>query len=107
VRVVEELLTVADVQVNQVNYDEDTALQLACFRGDVPITTRLLKDPRIDPNLPDHDNCSPLWWACFNGKTSVMELLLAGDCRLELERKGRHYGVELIPEQVLVKQGNL
>jgi len=47
----------------------------------------MLADQRVDPNKPDNDQCTPLWFACQNGHLAVVQLLLASGREIDTKMR--------------------
>lgn len=43
----------------------------AVMHGDLDVISLLLADERIDINIPDEDNCTPLWYTTHYGSVEV------------------------------------
>ena len=56
--------------------------------GDVTVLQLLLKDPRVDVNLRDHEGRTLLWLASLEGHFSAVEWLIASKRDLEVNLKG-------------------
>ena len=46
-------------------------------------------DSRVDVNLPDKNDRTPLWMATFNGHIQVVKLLMASGRTLQVEAKAK------------------
>jgi len=57
----------------------------ACRDGKVEIARRLLQNEQINPNLP-HLGWTPLYGACYKGRTEIVKLLL-NDKRISIRKK--------------------
>ena len=59
------------------NDEGQTLLSFSCEFGHVFVMELLLKDPRVDITVDDHNGRTPLWWATCNGHLEVVEWLIA------------------------------
>jgi len=84
-------------RVNQTNEWGQTSLWLACYYGRAKVLERLLLDPRVDANLPDRENVSPLWIACARGNMQAVSILLALRENLEVQRRKFFLGFSWLP----------
>jgi hypothetical protein len=48
----------------------------------------LLKDARVDPNIPDAESRTTLWWIAAMGYTNIIKVVLASDKFIDLETRG-------------------
>lgn len=92
VDIVAFLLSLPSLDVNATNNFGCTALIHAVNWEHVDISLLLLQDPRVAADLLDENNCTPLWVACHNGSSSIMELLLASQKPLRMEQKPKRCG---------------
>lgn len=53
-----------------------TPLLIGCYKGHVDNVKTLIKQKKIDINLPDADGKTPIWWAASEGHKKVVEVLL-------------------------------
>ena len=63
------------IDVNETNYDRQTALIKACEYDQYEVVEVLL-DLRVDVNAQDYSGWTPLGTACVRGHTGVIKLLL-------------------------------
>ena len=47
----------------------------------------MLANQRVDPNKPENDQSTPLWYACQNGHLVVVQLLLASGREIETKKR--------------------
>ena len=76
-KIVRELLSVPDIDVNLAQQQGATPLYLAAQEGHVAIVEMLLAAPGIKVNLSKLDGATPLFVAAQLGRVKVVELLLA------------------------------
>ncbi|KAJ5882681.1 uncharacterized protein N7473_011115 [Penicillium subrubescens] len=53
-----------------------TPLLVAMWNRDESVVQLLLQNSEVDPNQPDRQGFTALWWACFSGKSDIVRLLL-------------------------------
>ena len=79
-------------RVNQSPLGGRTPLSIAAGNGLTGVVRELLRHPRIQPDLPDFDQWTPLFWS-IGGKTLDVLQLLVTDPRVDvnhLDRSGRN-----------------
>ncbi|EMD96053.1 hypothetical protein COCHEDRAFT_60145, partial [Bipolaris maydis C5] len=97
------LLTRGDIEVNEEDHDQRTALTHAACNGKENIVKMLLNHTRVDVNPQDVHGRTPLWWATLNEHKAVVRLLLeTSRAKVNLaDRNG------LTPLYVAVKSGDV
>ncbi|KAJ5982369.1 hypothetical protein N7451_012469 [Penicillium sp. IBT 35674x] len=65
------------IDVNDGEFESDSALHRAVKQRDVPSTTLLLGKPRLNPNLYDDMDWTPLCHAIYHGDLQMVDLLLS------------------------------
>lgn len=84
-RVLDLLLDMGRVQVDIPNARSETALQLACRKGDVNIVRRLLQAD-ADPDRRDANGLTPFLSAVFTGaKEETLELLVSAQANVSMQ----------------------
>jgi ankyrin repeat protein len=71
------IISLEDIDVNELDDWYRTPLWIACERGHVDVMRLLLAREEIDVNQADRWDRTPLWIACENGHVDVVRLLLA------------------------------
>ena len=96
--IVKILLAHPHINVNVQNQNGSTPFSFSCTMGDGDVTVLqlLLKDPRVDVNLRDHEGRTLLWLASLEGHFSAVEWLIASKRDLEVNLKGHLDGQEYI-----------
>jgi uncharacterized protein len=84
-----ELLLEAGADAATPDEDGKTVLMFAAARSNVGIIRALLANGCGDVDARNRDGCTALWWACENGRTNAVQLLLeaGADSRIA-ERHG-------------------
>ena len=101
------LLSFPDLLVNQGDHSLEPAFLLACNYGRVEVVKALLKDPRVDVNFRDLEDCSPLWLATHESNLDVMTWMMASGRHLEAKRPGRFMEEEMTPLEHALGNGNM
>jgi hypothetical protein len=76
-----------------VQFNGFTPLLFAFYNSNVEVVKTLLKDSRVDLNLGDHCERTPLWWGCEQGceqgfsEVIKWTIVLRGD-QVDVEKKG-------------------
>eukprot|EP01083_Nonionella_stella_P019383 53884_1 len=73
---IRRLFTTHEDDEQKVNIEGRTVLHRAAYEGSVDVVQRLLQNPRIDVNQPDHIGRTPLIIAARNGHFEVVRCLL-------------------------------
>ena len=47
----------------------------------------MVQDPRVDINLADNIGWSPLMWACYRGRTKIVQLLISFGRKIDIYKK--------------------
>jgi len=90
--IVKNLLAHPGININAQDRNGVTAISFGCRFGCESVIQVLLKDPRVDVTLCDHEGHTPLWWASWKGKQEVIEWLIASGRDLGVNLKGDHWG---------------
>eukprot|EP01083_Nonionella_stella_P019384 53885_1 len=85
---IRRLFTTHEDDEQKVNIEGRTVLHRAAYEGSVDVVQRLLQNPRIDVNQPDHIGRTPLIIAARNGHFEVVRCLL-GSPAIEVNKRGR------------------
>ena len=79
-RIASRLLIEEDVEVNAIGTGESTerstSLHHAVEERNLALVHQLLTKSTADPNVPDEDGCTPLWWAAYAGDLLIVMSLL-------------------------------
>jgi len=80
---------------------------LASEVSSLPVVRLLLKDPRVDVTLENHNGCTPLWWASREGNHQVVELLIASrrDLGDRMNKKGTWLAKDYTALEIARKYG--
>ena len=84
--IIKILLENHHINVNLQDYSEDSPFLRACSWNKYESVFLLIQDARVDVNLPGND-WSPLMWACWGGKTRVVQLLLSFGRYVDVNKK--------------------
>ena len=84
------LLTHPQINVNHVNMYGSTPFRFGCgcYNGNVEVVNVLLRDSRVDINLPANDGCTPLWIASRWGRVEAIRWIIASGREIDLDTKG-------------------
>lgn len=75
------------IDVNLQNKRDNTALQLACYKGDAKIVELLVKHNRIDTTKINNYCGTALYYACSEGYIGTVKILIASDRNLNVKQK--------------------
>ena len=106
VDIVRSLISSSTCDVNVKGSSGNTALALACDRGNSAMVAVLLSHPEIDVNTPGEYDLTPLLCATKGGNKAVVDLLLARkDIKVNL--RGSKENLEIRGKSALICAGEL
>lgn len=95
--IVQKMLQHPQINVNIENYENETALHLACYTQKTDVVELLLQYPNIDVNKKNYKNETALYFACDNGNIDIVELLLENPS-IDVNVQSRNWGFTALHE---------
>ena len=93
----QKMLQLPQININIQNYENETALHLACFTEKTDVVELLLQHPDIDVNVKNYKNETALYFACDNGNIDIVELLLENPS-IDVNVQSRNWGFTALHE---------
>jgi len=82
------LLAHPNIDVNLKDKNEWTPFYYACVFGSSTCVHEVLKDSRVDVNVPNNDGYAPLWRAAYGGHLNVIQWWIASGREMDLGTPG-------------------
>ena len=102
----QEIAKFRGIDMNKQDRDGRSGLFWAAFRGRNLIVWDLVRDPRVDVNLPNYRGETPLWKAVSCGHTQVVKYILAAPVVVDVTARPK-MDTEISPFQASVMAENM